>query len=242
MRVGVASPQDAPLEVAVGSAMPQSERLRKIRSDIQHQLDKLTHRYCCICLLGTLLSAGAIQLCNWIGSQCWNWMGQALVHELHFDWCLKSRCKTKIVFSSYGRGRRKKSEVKAELLNCNYDTADPELSPLQCVWHSHHPAACFTFQCCTKPTLAAWGSCAVHMDWIHCTTHQGSSRLGLKSHTQKPWRMPTGQMIDWACSLPHLAQEAHAEGVWMSTVETEAKIWKRKKPKPKTFHEKQQFL
>lgn len=35
------SPQDAPLETAVGSAMWQSERLRKIRSDIQHHLDKL---------------------------------------------------------------------------------------------------------------------------------------------------------------------------------------------------------
>lgn len=62
MRVAVASPQDAPLEV--DSAMSQSERLRKIKADIQHHLDKLTHRYCCFCLLGSLLRADTIQLFN----------------------------------------------------------------------------------------------------------------------------------------------------------------------------------
>lgn len=35
MRVAVSSPQDAPLEVAVGSVMLQSERLRKIKPKIQ---------------------------------------------------------------------------------------------------------------------------------------------------------------------------------------------------------------
>lgn len=75
-------------------------------------------------------------------------MGQALVHKLHFDWCLKSRCKTKIASYSYRQGRRKKSEAKEELSICSYSTADPELSPLQCVRHAQHQAARFTFQCC----------------------------------------------------------------------------------------------
>lgn len=57
--------------------------------------------------------------------------GAKAVLELHFDWCLKPRCKTKIASSSFLQGRRKKFEVNLELFNCSCTIADPGLSHLQ---------------------------------------------------------------------------------------------------------------